>query len=53
MAKIQTLDKSQMYLQIKCPICLNNSKKILDIETINPKSNEKVELLKCLNCFHW
>lgn len=53
MIKIQTLDKSQIYSQVKCPICENNSKKIFEIETINSQSNDIVELLECLNCFHW
>lgn len=53
MTKIQTLDINHLYPQINCPICANNSKKILEIETINPQSNDIVELLNCFHCYHW
>jgi len=37
-----------------CPICKGTELKIINkIQTINPNSDLKVEILKCVNCLHW
>jgi len=50
---MESLDKNFLKEILNCPICEGISKKIDVVKTINPKSQDTLDLMQCQNCGHW
>ena len=50
---MEELKKDQLYNLENCPICKSTSKLIDIVKTINPNSNETLNLRECKYCEHW
>ncbi|MCL4377359.1 MAG: class I SAM-dependent methyltransferase [Actinobacteria bacterium] len=50
---MDSLDKTKLHEAFLCPICNENSKIIDSVPTINPNSDDKVNLRECIKCKHW
>lgn len=50
---MEELKKDQLYNLENCPICKSTSKLIDIVKTINPNSNETLNLRECKYCKHW
>lgn len=49
----ETLDDARIISQNKCPVCDGHASLISNMKTINPHSNETVDLMTCKLCAHW
>ena len=50
---VEKLDVDQLQVFENCPACAGQSKRLLRMPTINPKSRDELELHECLSCGHW
>lgn len=50
---MESIDKTQCSAAPLCPICGNKSSIIDKVKTINPESDDTVDLRKCSACDHW
>lgn len=50
---MDSLDKKNIFTLNNCPLCNAESKVLEKVKTINPNSNEILNLRECLSCQHW